>query len=172
VSYQPVPAPRRPLSKGKKIAIGVAVLLAVPPFIAGAISGAKGSGHHNSTAAPAASHSRPASKAAKAPAAPSRKQAAHPTPGPAQKLADLDGNAQPVAAYQRALDALAPKCTQGRARIAAIGNATLQDLQENGITDETELSVLRHLNDSLPAGSPRTDCVSIAAAYATLRENG
>lgn len=170
MNYQPVPTPKRPLSRGKKIAIGVAVACAAPPLIAGMISGAKDATHPSGTpavAAPAASHSSPAPEPAKPSPKPHRKAS---TPGPAQMLADLDGNSQPVSAYQRALDALAPKCTQDRQRIAGIGNATLQDLQKNGVTDESELSVLQHLNDSLPAGSPRTDCVSIAAAYATLRE--
>lgn len=163
MTYQPAPAPKPPLSRGKKIAIGVAVAVAAPAFIAGMVSGIKDAAHPAGTPAAAT----PAVKAAKASPEPSRKTS---TPGPAQMLADLDGNAHPAAAYQRALDALAPKCTQDRKSIAGIGNATLQDLQKNGITDETELSVLEHLNQSLPAGSPRTDCVSIAAAYATLRE--
>ena len=170
MTYQPAPAPKPPLSRGKKIAIGVAVAVAAPAFIAGMVSGIKDAAHPAGTpaaATPTTSHSGPAVRAVKASPEPSRKAS---TPGPAQMLADLDGNAHPAAAYQRALDALAPKCTQDRKNIAGIGNATLQDLQKNGITDETELSVLEHLNQSLPAGTPRTDCVSIAAAYATLRE--
>lgn len=171
MSQQPVPAPKRPLSKGKKIAIGIAVLVAAPPFIAGMVSGVKSAAHQDNAAAAASSApshghsgSKPASKVKPAPAAHTS------TPGPAQKLADLDGNSQPVSVYQRALDSLAPKCTQDREHIAGIANATLQDLQKNGVTDESELSVLQHLGQSIPAGSSRTDCVSIAAAYATLRE--
>lgn len=170
MNYQPAPAPKPPLSRGKKIAIGVAVALAAPAFIAGMVSGVNDAAHPSGTPAaalPATNHSSPAVKAVKASPTASRKAD---TPGPAQMLADLDGNAHPAATYQRALDALAPKCTQDRKSIAGIGNATLEDLQKNGISDETELSVLEHLDESLPAGSPRTDCVSIAAAYATLRE--
>lgn len=157
------------LSTSKKIAIGAAVAVCAPIFIAGAVSGAKDSlGNHSATttatANNAAAEPRPAQSSAAASAKPS-------TPAPAQMLADLDGDTRPASDYQHALDALAPKCTQDEYHIAALAHGTLEDLQKNGVTDETELSVLQHLNGSVPAGAPRMDCQSVAAAYAVLRES-
>jgi hypothetical protein len=159
------------MSKRKKIVIGVVVLIAAPPFIAGVVSGVKDSGRHDSTAAaatPAASSIRPEAKPSAKPKPSTATHAA--TPGPAKMLADLDTGRYPVGDYQHALDALAPKCKQDEQHIAGIANGTLEDLQKNGVTDETELSVLQHLDQSIPKGAPRMDCVSIAASYATLRE--
>jgi hypothetical protein len=169
VRQQPVPAPKKPLSRGKKIAIGVGVLIAAPLFIAGMASGIKDAATQDTsapTATPAASHSSPAAK-------PSAKQtlAAHAsTPGPAQKLASLDKNGRPASEYQQVLNALAPRCTEDRPRLAAVVNATLENLQKNGVNDEDEFSVLQHLEQSVPAGNPRVNCASAAAAYATLRK--
>ncbi|MET9036959.1 hypothetical protein [Streptomyces mirabilis] len=171
MSQQPVPAPKKPLSRGKKIAIGVGVLIAAPPFIAGMVSGVKDTATHETSAAaatPAASHSSPAAKPS---AKTKRALATHPsTPGPAQKLADLDGTGRPASVYQQVLDALAPRCTENRPHLTAVVNATLEDLQKNGVNDEDEFSVLQHLEQSVPAGNPRVNCASVAAAYATLRE--
>jgi hypothetical protein len=167
VSQQPVPAPKKPLSRRKKIAIGVGVLFAAPPFIAGMVSGVKDAATHDTSAAaatPAASHSSPAAKTKRALATHAS------TPGPAQKLADLDGTGRPASEYQQVLDALAPRCTENRPHLTAVVNATLEDLQKNGVNDEDEFSVLQHLEQSVPAGNPRVNCASVAAAYATLRE--
>ncbi|MER5922782.1 hypothetical protein [Streptomyces mirabilis] len=171
MGQQPVPAPKKPLSRGKKIAIGIGVLIAAPSLVAGVISGVKGAATHDTSAAaatPGASHSGPA-------ATPSAKKkralATHPsTPGPAQKLADLDGIGRPASMYQQVLDALAPRCTENRPRLTAIVTSTLEDLKKNGVDDEDGFSVLQHLEQSVPAGNPRVNCASVAAAYATLRE--
>ena len=89
---------------------------------------------------------------------------------PAQMLADLDGDTQPVSDYQAALDALAPKCTQDETFVAGLGNSGYDDLTKNGIHDETRLTVLQHLNESIPDSLGKTDCGQMLAAYATLRE--
>ncbi|MFK0017776.1 hypothetical protein [Streptomyces sp. NPDC090798] len=171
MSQQPVPTPKKPLSRGKKIAIGIGVLIAAPPFIAGMISGVKDAAPHDTSAAaatPGASHSSPAAKPS---AKKKRALATHAsTPGPAQKLADLDGIGRPAGMYQQVLDALAPRCTEDRPRLTAIVNSTLGDLKKNGVNDEDEFSVLQHLEQSVAAGNPRVNCASVAAAYATLRE--
>lgn len=132
--------PTRPVRLGVKIAIGVAIAAAMPLFTACGSSGS-------------------------ADAAPSSAS----TPGPAQKLADLDGDKHPADDYQHALDALAPKCTQDEEHLAALANGTFEDLRKNNVTDESELSVLQHLSASVPKGA-KTDCQSVAAAYAVLRE--
>jgi hypothetical protein len=171
VSQLPVPAPKKPLSRGKKIAVAIGVLIAAPPLIAGMVSGVKDAAAHDASAAattPGASHSSPAAK----PSAKSKRaQATHAsTPGPAQKLADLDGIGRPAGMYQQVLDALAPRCTEDHPHLAAMVNSTLEDLKKNGVADEDEFSVLQHLEQSVPAGKPRVNCASVAAAYATLRE--
>ena len=84
-------------------------------------------------------------------------------------LADIDGDRQPVAVYQHALNALGSLCRQSESDVAGLVNATLDDLRKNGVRDETELSVLQHLTQAVPAGQ-RTDCQSVAAAYAVTRE--
>jgi hypothetical protein len=91
---------------------------------------------------------------------------------PAQMLDDLDGDKNPVADYQAALDALAPKCTQDAVHIAGLGDAGYQDLVKNGITDETRLTVLQHLDQSIPASIGKTDCAGMLSGYLVLRENG
>jgi hypothetical protein len=170
VSQQPVPAPRKQLSRGKKVAVGIAVLIAAPLFIAGMVAGVKDAATHDTSAAaatPAASHSSPAAK----PSATKRAFAKYaPTHGSAQKLADLDGTGRPADQYQQVLDALAPRCTEDRPHLAAVVNTTLEDLQKNGVDDEDEFSVLQNLEHSVPAGNPRVNCASMAKAYATLRE--
>jgi hypothetical protein len=89
----------------------------------------------------------------------------------AQHLADLDGNIQPTADYQAALQHLTAKCTQTLDKVAGIVYATQDDLQQHGVNDETEYSVIQHLDRSIPAERGKTDCISIAATYATLRES-
>lgn len=93
-----------------------------------------------------------------------------PGPGPAQMMADLDGNAYPVTTYQLLLSKWATKCTQDQATLAGYVHASLQDLQQNGIHSETEYTLLRQLNLSTPDRAS-TDCKAIAAAYLVLRES-
>lgn len=89
---------------------------------------------------------------------------------PAQMLADLDDDKQPAGDYQAALDALGPKCTQDEAHIAGLGDAGYRDLVKNGVSDETRLSVLQHLDASIPSSMGRTDCAGMLSAYLVLRE--
>jgi hypothetical protein len=92
-------------------------------------------------------------------------------PGPAQKLADLDGGNRPSSQYQTALDTWASRCNESPEKLAGYVYATVQDLQKNGINDETEYSALTHLRDSTPAGV-KMKCEDVAAGYLTLRESG
>ncbi|MFE2684035.1 hypothetical protein [Streptomyces mirabilis] len=91
-------------------------------------------------------------------------------PSPAQMLADLDGGKRDTSSYQAVLDKWAPKCTQTPKKLAAIANATVEELRKHGVNDETEYSALVHLNQSMPGGTSKMDCTDIAAAYVTLRE--
>lgn len=90
---------------------------------------------------------------------------------PAQQLADIDGGTRTVDDYQAALDHLSAKCTQDPAKVAGIVYATQADLQKNGVNDETEYTVMQHLDQSIPASAGKMDCTSIAASYAVLRES-
>jgi hypothetical protein len=105
-------------------------------------------------------------------ATPAAAPATSPAVSPAQMLDDLDGDKTPVADYQAALDALAPKCTQDEVHIAGLGDAGYQDLVKNGINDETRLTVLQHLDQSIPASIGKTDCAGMLSGYLVLRENG
>ena len=92
-------------------------------------------------------------------------------PSPAQKLADLDGGNRPTSQYQKALNTWASRCNESPEKLAGYVYATVDDLQKNGIKDETEYTALTHLRDSTPAGV-KTKCEDVAAGYLTLRESG
>lgn len=95
------------------------------------------------------------------------------TQSPAYKLADYDLNHAPdaatVAQYQTALDGLRPLCTEPEDKIAAEIWASWQDLEKNGVTDETNLTLIGHIKDSVPDGTV-VNCQGVMAAYLTLRE--
>lgn len=88
----------------------------------------------------------------------------------AQKLADLDGDVRDASSYQKVLDAWAPRCKETPDQLAGFTYAAVDDLQKNGVQDETEYSALVHLKDSTPAGV-KTKCEDVVAAYLTLRES-
>ena len=54
--------------------------------------------------------------------------------------------------------------------ILGLSAAGYSDLEQNSIHDETRLTVLQHLRDSIPSGSFKLDCRSVLAAYLVLRE--
>lgn len=93
------------------------------------------------------------------------------TPGPAQKLADLDGDVRSVDQYQQVLDTWADRCKENPEQLAGYAYATVDDLKKNGIKDETEYSALVHLKDATPAGV-KMKCEDVAASYLVLRESG
>jgi hypothetical protein len=74
-----------------------------------------------------------------------------------------------VAEYQQALDALALFCEDSETLLGDFAVKS-QELLENGGQSETLLDILRHVAESIPAGSPKMQsCSSIFAAYVTLR---
>ncbi|MFF4798212.1 hypothetical protein ACFY1U_07340 [Streptomyces sp. NPDC001351] len=161
---QLVSAPKTPLSRRRRTAVAVEALIVSPVLMAGTACGSKNAGTHDtSTAAakPAAGHSSPAAT----PAAQTS-----PPPGPAQKLADLDGNLRPADQYQQVLAALAPRCTEDLPHLTTVVDTTLRALKKKGGADEDEFSVLQKLEAWVPAGKPRTACASKAAAYAAQRD--
>jgi hypothetical protein len=157
IEDQPQSGERLTVPKRNNTAVGCGcfVVLAVAVTVGIVIAGNRGGSDLSSTP-PATQVAAPATTAA----------------SPAQELADLDGGKSPAADYQAALDALAPKCTQDVAHIAGLGDAGYQDLVKNGITDETRLTVLQHLSDSIPASLGKTDCTGMLSAYLVLREQG
>ncbi|MFE2423647.1 hypothetical protein [Streptomyces hokutonensis] len=166
MSQEPGSGSRVSLSKEKKVAVGVGGLIAASLVVLGVVYGGGGASGHSTSAAGSAPGVSPGGPAARTPATHASASAS----GPAQKLADLDGTGRPAAQYQQVLDALAPRCTQDRPRLAVVAGSTLEGLKKNGVDDEDAFGVLQHLEQSVPAGNPRVNCASAAAAYATQRE--
>jgi hypothetical protein len=108
--------------------------------------------------------------AAATPSGSSAPATATPAPSidPASLLAQRDG-ASDDSAYVSALDALGSLCTQDRVAVAGMADFGYNDLEKNGVKDETRLTVLHHLAESIPAGQ-KTDCQGVMAAYLVLRE--
>lgn len=96
------------------------------------------------------------------------------TSSPAYKLAAYDLTAPTPAIvnnYQKALDTLKPLCTvQDETKLASLIYGTWQDLEDNGIKDETNLTVANHIIASIPASTAPVDCQSVMAAYLVERE--
>jgi hypothetical protein len=97
-----------------------------------------------------------------------------PAPSPAEVLRAYDSaqghTVAALADYQAAIGKATAKCTNDPAKIPAMIEATDGILTKDGITDETALTLLNHLDQSIPDGTAPMDCVGVLAAYATLRE--
>lgn len=137
-------------------------LIAAPLLMAATACGpGNGTTHGTSTATakPAAGHTGPAATPA---------TQTSPPPGPAQKLADLDGNLRPADQYQQVLSALAPRCTEDLMHLVTVVDTTRKALKKGG-ADEDEFAVLQKLEAWVPAGKPRVNCASKATAYVAQR---
>ncbi len=92
----------------------------------------------------------------------------------AYKLAVYDSHPNPniatVAQYQSALNALKPLCTENESALAGEIWASWSNLESNGVTDETILSLMSHIQDSIPKSMGPTNCKGVMAAYLVLRE--
>lgn len=142
----------------------VGALIVAPVLMAGTACGSKNAAAHNtSTAAakPAAGRTGPAATPATRTSSP---------PGPAQRLADLDGDLRPADQYQQVLAALAPRCKEDLPHLATVVDTTLKAVKQKGGADEDEFGVLQKLEARVPAGKPRTTCASLAAAYVAQRD--
>ncbi|MFJ9902184.1 hypothetical protein ACIRVK_04625 [Streptomyces sp. NPDC101152] len=151
-----------PSSKRKKVAGGVGALVAVMVVVGCTTSGGGGDVAHRTsvvvTPVAGGESKRPLAVATAA-------------PGPAQKLAAIDGGGRPAEEYQQVLDALA-RCMEGRSRLVDVVDATLRDLRRHGVGDVDAFGVLQRLEQAVPAGKGRVECVSAASAYAKVREAG
>ena len=72
-------------------------------------------------------------------------------------------------AEQAAIDRLHPGCTESGPALGREAGRALQLLQQHGVTDETVLTVLVHLRDSIPPGVPDMNCADVLGAYISLR---
>jgi hypothetical protein len=72
---------------------------------------------------------------------------------------------------QRVMAALDLKCKESRIRRADMAVVSRRLLREAGIS-ESVLSILTHVNQSIPRGFGRMPCAGIFAAYVTLRTGG
>lgn len=73
--------------------------------------------------------------------------------------------------FQGQLDTLAPRCSDTEARLSDFTVATRDVMLKRGVA-ESYLSILSHVNASIPAGLDPQPCAPIFAAYATLRIGG
>jgi hypothetical protein len=93
---------------------------------------------------------------------------------PAYRLATYDSNQEPsavtVSKYQTALDNLKTLCAEDDTTLAAEIWASWKDLQKNGVSDETNLSLIAHIEKSIPPKTAPVECRGVMAAYLTLRE--
>jgi len=71
-----------------------------------------------------------------------------------------------------ALNALHPGCLEDSPKLDAEAKKALEIMQRNGVKDETTLTVLQHLRQSIPPGTPDMNCANQLGAYVTLRGNG
>jgi hypothetical protein len=73
--------------------------------------------------------------------------------------------------FRVALDSLAPKCKERRIRLSDF-TVNSQDLLAKDGIGESLLSLLRHIDASIPDNFGAQPCRDIFAAYITLREGG
>ncbi|MEV8474866.1 hypothetical protein [Streptomyces sp. NPDC051173] len=89
-----------------------------------------------------------------------------------QQLRDLDVaagvHADSEGAYEAAFTALSSRCTEQGAHLGGEVDAILGLLQKGGVRDESRLTVMQHLADSISAGT-RIGCADAGSVYVTLR---
>lgn len=76
---------------------------------------------------------------------------------------------QAVAAYRAELDTLVGKCTNSTKDVTRFVENTYNLEVQHGITDDTALTLLQHLDQSVPDGT-KMGCQDVLGAYLTLRE--
>jgi len=97
-----------------------------------------------------------------------------PLQSPAYTLAAYDlghtPNASTVAQYQSVLDGLAPHCTESEEKLAAEVWIAEQDLQKNGITNESNLYLLEDIRNAFAVRDRRADCIGFLPVHLWLHE--
>jgi hypothetical protein len=73
---------------------------------------------------------------------------------------------------QAALDAVTPACSETPDKLDAEAAKTVELLEEKGVDDETTVTVLQHLRQSIPDGAPVMNCSTVLAPYITMRTGG
>lgn len=73
---------------------------------------------------------------------------------------------------QAALDDVAPACSETPDKLDAEAAKAVELLAEKGIHDETTVTVLRHLRDSIPVGVPVMNCTTVLGPYISMRTGG
>ena len=95
---------------------------------------------------------------------------------PAYTLAAYDlghaPDASTVAQYQISLDGLKPFCIESQEKLAGEVWTSEKDLRKNGITHETNLTLLGYTRSSFASSSPHkvTNCLGVLSAYLAVRE--
>jgi hypothetical protein len=70
---------------------------------------------------------------------------------------------------QAALDAVSPACSESAVALDAEAAKAVELLGERGVHDETTVTMLQHLRESIPDGAPILKCSDQLATYITLR---
>lgn len=73
---------------------------------------------------------------------------------------------------QAALDAVSPACTESPDKLDAEAAKAVELLADEGVHDETTVTMLRHLRQSIPDSAPRMDCAQMLGVYVQLRSHG
>jgi hypothetical protein len=82
-----------------------------------------------------------------------------------------DDHSANVAAYERGLNRVKPKCRESRYRIAALVWSTKRVLRNDGYR-YSNLALLRGLNRAVPSSITPTRCSDMLAAMVVLIEKG
>jgi hypothetical protein len=178
--------PRQPDRTGRdqlRILVGIGAFFAAVVVIGGIVSAVNAlKGHTSAAASPqrtAAAASAPTPAAAPAPNSPATgagkasKPKARPNVG--SELRDLDMadgvSVEPTATYEQAFAALSAKCQEQGVPLGNGVDAVLKLLKKKGVTDETRLTVMQHLAESIP-GPQKMSVADVGGAYVTLRTSG
>lgn len=92
-----------------------------------------------------------------------------------QQLRELDIAAgvspDSQAAYDAAFKTLSSRCREQGVKLGNEVGAILELLQKGNVTDETQLTVMQHVAQSIPPGQ-KMGCADIGAAYVQMRTGG
>lgn len=169
----PPAPPRRKTSPVKIIGLGCGglVLLFVALAVLGAVAGSPKTTPSSAAAAP----TTPAVLTTSAAPQPKPTKAAAKGPNVGSELRDLDladgVNVESTPTYEQAFRTLSSKCQEQGIGLGNEVGAILKLLKDKNVNDETRLTVMQHLADSIP-GPQKMSCAEMGGAYVTLRTGG